>query len=134
MVGRDVAPLCKGKVALQPKAYTTTATGVTINLKGYDGCVFFVQAGVIGAGAPCCAFTIKDSPNGSAWTDVDDKYLTGVETDLNLVTADVDKAKRLGYKGPQQYVRLDLTTCGASSLLAAMAVLTKAGDVPVTQD
>lgn len=138
MVGTDTAPEQKMKVLLVPLLRTAAGDATQYaDLLGFDGCVLYVLAGAIAAGtAPTYEFEVKDSPDHTTWTAVDNKYLTGTEP--TLVPADANKAFRIGYKGPQRYVQYNLKTVGGTpgtgGTFATVAVLNEAGDVPVTQD
>jgi len=129
---RDVAQMCKGKKTLETKSYAAPTNGTGVDIKGYNSCVIFVQSGVVGATTN--TFEVKDSDNDSAYTAVDDKYLTGTEASLSIGDTDEHVVRRIGYKGPKRYVRLDLMACGAASLLSGTVILADAQNVPVTQD
>lgn len=121
----DVGPNASGII---PAVYTATATGVGVDLRGYDAAMVEFQSGALaGAGL----FTPKlqesdDSTNGidGAWNDVVAADQLGLLT--NLVASAV---QRVGYVGAKRWVRPVATYVSGTSLAISSLVVRGRGAV-----
>lgn len=99
------------KQAIVPTAITGngTTTGVTIqiseNLEHKGESLLFVIGGTT-ATAGTYTPLIQDSPDGTSWTDVDDKFLKG--TEAGAVVNSTKLLSKIGYLGSKPYVRCSL--------------------------
>jgi mevalonate pyrophosphate decarboxylase len=78
------------------------------------------------------AVTMQDSPDNSAWSTVVAADMAG--TLPTITSADANKAFDLAYNGSQRYVRLVLTTSGATTgaIIGASAIMGQGRRTPVT--
>lgn len=97
-----------------------TTNGDTITVGDALGLCFIYQVHAFSAGT--ATPLIQDSPDGTAWTDVADDFLSGTEAGAALSAANTHK--RIGYLGKQPYVRLASVGAGSASYtVSAVAVL-----------
>lgn len=110
---------------LDPIAVSTTQTITDIDLAGYNSCEIVIHVGVDGSGldgSNKIVFTLKDSPDGTTYTAVEDADMLGVSditsgTILTLDATDEDNAVyHFGYVGGQRYLELVGTVTGTISL------------------
>ncbi len=68
---------------------------------------------------------VEDSPDNSSFTAVDDLYLVGTEAGASFTFTHDDSVRKIGYIGPQRYVRLTITPSGNTGdvYLSAVAIL-----------
>lgn len=123
-------------VALAAAALDADANGATVDLKGFDGCLFILNVGVGGItfnGTNKVDFILQESNDGSAWTAVADRDILGqaatvVDGKVRTLNAAHAAAAtyRFGYKGYKRYVRLvaDFSgTHGTATPMSAVALL-----------
>lgn len=113
-----------------------TANGVTIDRTDPTGgtdsttsALLVVFAGTITDGSH--AVTVQVSDDGSAWSAAPIENLQG---SLPTITAtDDDRLFEIGYTGPRRYLRVVVTTTGATTggVFGAVAILGGAGQTPV---
>jgi hypothetical protein len=93
-----------------------TVNGITVDryqggANDYRGGVLFtIHTGTITDGS--VAIAVQDSPDSSTWTAVTGTDVQGATT---IVTTNDDTVLECGYSGPQRYVRLSVTTSGATT-------------------
>lgn len=125
-------------VALASAARTNgTVNGASVDLSvfgnDFQEALFVIQSATITDGAH--AFKLQDSPDGTTWTDVDSKHVQGGP--VSLAAANSNQVSALGYLGggPNQYVRLVVTTSGATTggVFQAAAVLAEGTVEPVNR-
>jgi len=123
-------------VALASAAQTTgVANGASVDLgkfgNDFESALFVIQAGTITDGTHVA--TLQDSPDGTTWTDVDAAHTQGGP--VSLGSAQSNTVAALGYLGggPARYVRLVLTTTGATTggVIGAVAVMAEGSNDPV---
>lgn len=121
--------------AVTPGAKTNgTVNGTTVD-KMYQNNMFrVVFFSVVTAAATdgSHAVTMQDSPDNSAWTAVATSDLAG--TLPTITSTDGNKCFDLAYNGSQRYVRLVVTTSGATTgaVIGAVAVMGQGRRTPVT--
>lgn len=117
----------RATVALAPGVARTdgTVNGATIDrfVNGvyYRSVSFVVNAGAVTDGTHTVA--VEDSDNGSDWSAVDAAFLQGTAPAVG--TANDERVHEIGYSGSRRYVRVALTTAGATTggFVDAVAVL-----------
>ena len=106
--------------SLSPAARTNgTVNGVTVDRAGegnnlgkmFRGTTVLVGTGTITDGTH--TIEVQDSDDGATWAPVADAFLQGTEP--AIVAADDDKVFELGYTGLKRYVRVSVTTAGATT-------------------
>lgn len=142
--------------ALAPQAVTSTATGATIDLLGYQTALIEVNIGDYTGGGAFSVdnrFQLKlEHGNASAlgfdgtWSEVYPSQILhsvvgggGAYSTLNsgifksVTSADVSTIAAVGYCGPRRYLRLYISAVGAPSVMsfAATCILGKPGIWPV---
>ena len=109
---------------LLPNVRTTTATGVTVDLAGFDKAMFIAHLGTITDGT--FAFDPEESDDDSTWTNIAAGDLSGSFTS-GTSSAD-DTVQEVGYLGSKRYIRCNLTVTGSPSTGGAVGVtVLKAG-------
>lgn len=108
---------------------TTVDTGVFGN--DFRAVLFVVQTGTITDGSH--AVTVQDSTDGSTWAAADSSLIQGSLP--TIVGANDDSVFDFGYIANRQYVRLVVTTSGATTggVFSAVAVLFDASQNPVAR-
>jgi hypothetical protein len=123
-------------LALASAAHVTgTANGVSVDLtqfsNNFESALFVLNIGTVTDGTHVPK--LQDSPDGTTWTDVDTSRVQGGP--ISIGTAQSGSVAALGYLGggPAHYVRLVLTTSGATTggVIGAVAVLGEGSDDPV---
>lgn len=109
---------------LLPNVRTTTATGVTVDLAGFDKAMFIAHVGTITDGT--FAFDPEESDDDSSWSNIAAGDLSGSFTS-GTSSAD-DTVQEVGYMGSKRYIRCNLTVSGSPSTGGAVGVtVLKAG-------
>lgn len=133
--------------ALPPQDLDSTATnGATIDLQGYETCVFVVNVGAFTSAGAMSADNTHDfrmqhayeSATGlpSTWTDVQASDLIHSTISIDAATStvtsgvwqtltsntDASTVYMTGYKGPRRFVRITASGTGAPSVMSAGAV------------
>ncbi len=87
---------------------------VGVDLVGFEGALVVVTAGVIATGtAPVYTWGVRECDTlGGAYTVVAAEDLLGAA--IVFVPADANTAKRIGYIGKKQFIRVDLETVGGT--------------------
>lgn len=110
-----------------------TATGTSIDRTDPAGgtdsttvALIVVFTGTITDGSHAVA--VQDSDDGSSWAAVSADYLQG--TVPTVVAADDDKVFEIGYRGVRRYLRVVVTTTGATTggVFGAVVLLGGAGN------
>lgn len=124
--------------ALASSAHTNgAANGASVDLtqfgNDFESALFIIVAGTITDGTHVAK--LQDSPDGTTWTDVDADHVQGGP--VSLGTGQSSTVASLGYLGggPARYVRLVLTTSGATTggVIGAVAVLAEGSNDPVNR-
>lgn len=112
------------RLALAPavRSANTTVNGTSIDQRGtpyYRSLTFVVIAGAITDGTH--TLVLQESADNSTWTNIADANLVGTTNSVALTASTVTSAH---YKGSEPYVRVALTTAGATvgGLFAAIVV------------
>lgn len=116
--------LAKGVRAMTSAARSanTTVAGDTIDrTDNAAGVMFVILTGTLTDGTH--TFTVQDSDDGSSWGNAAAGDILGTAA---TTAADDDSIKELGYRGNKRYVRLSVTTAGATTggVFGAIAVTT----------
>lgn len=97
----------------------------------FESALFIITAATITDGTHVAK--LQDSPDGTTWTDVDAAHVQGGP--VSLGTGQSNTVAALGYLGGSsaRYVRLVLTTAGATTggVIGAVAVLAEGSSDPV---
>jgi len=108
----------------------TGQTGAVIDTRGYDSVEFGISYGAITATAAVFTVTVLEGDVTGTMTSAADADLLGTEAGAGLAAATrVDGstenvAKRIGYRGDQRYVRVDVkSTTTAATPIAVNAIL-----------
>lgn len=117
----------KAEVAIPPAAARTdgTVNGATVDRAGDDvyfrSVTFAVNAGVVTDGTHTVA--VEDSDDGAAWAAASAAHVQGTAPAIGI--ANDEQVHEVGYAGPKRYVRITLTTAGATTggLVDAVAIL-----------
>jgi hypothetical protein len=122
--------------ALASGAHTNgAANGAAVDLgvfgNNFESAMFVITAGTITDGTHVAK--LQDSPDGTTWTDVDAAHVQGGPVSLGAAQSNTVSA--LGYLGggAARYVRLVLTTTGATTggVIGANAILAEGSNDPV---
>jgi hypothetical protein len=103
----DVASAALLGQAVTPRAITSTVTGSTLDLLPGDGSGFAIQSvGSVDGTAPTLAGKLRESADGSTWTDIGGATFTTVSASNNLQIIRFVRSLR--------YVRYEGTVAGTS--------------------
>ncbi len=122
---RTVSPAVRGNGTINGAAVDRAATG------GSDGSLVLVQTGTITDGSHAVA--VEDSDDGSTgWAAVPAGQLQGSAP--TVVAADDDKLYEIGVLSSRRYLRVSVTTSGATTggIVGAVIVLGESRNVPVS--
>ena len=124
---RDLYNNLKVAPAFGPVARPAGA-GIAVDLQGFEGALFVFQSGAMGAVAATYTWKLTEcDTSGGSYTDVAaGDVLGGPVVFDQAVGADANAAKRLGYIGSKQYIKVFSTesTAGTpTSIIGASAVL-----------
>lgn len=162
-INRDLYSHLKFYQALVPQDVASGAAtnGLTIDTRGYHGCVFVVNLGAMTGGGAMSADNrwqlklehgLASATGVSTWSEVYPSQMihsvlgmAGAYSTLNSgifqsiasttdISAGTGKVFYVGYKGPRRYVRIAISEVGAPSTIsaAALAILGMPDDWPVT--
>ena len=95
---------------IDPQTATGDVTGNAVDIRGFRAIAIAVLTGTITDGTH--SFTVKESDDGSTWSDVDATELEGA---LEDVTSSNDGNQKIGYHGTKRYIRVNATVTGATS-------------------
>lgn len=121
---RDIANHLHLQPAFAPKAAVTDGTAQvssTCDTRGFEGCMLAFIVGTLSDADAVWSVLIEDSPDDVTYTAVDDAYLTGTELLAGFQFDDDGECRKIGYVGPQRYVRatIDDTTANTGNLFVA---------------
>jgi hypothetical protein len=107
---------CDVKLTLNPAARTdgtVNGTGVDLHAsgQGYRTALAVIHCGAITDGTH--TFELQDSADNSTFAAVGDAFLLGAEP--AIVSTDDNEINLIGYTGTKRYLRLSVTTAGATS-------------------
>lgn len=106
---RDLKAGLDVKTSLAPAGNrTSTATGSSVDLRGYDGALVLVAAGTITDGTHTPK--VQESDDDSTWSDVASGDLLGT---LAPITSNAEQ--RVAYIGAKRYIRVVVTVSGATT-------------------
>lgn len=127
---KDLVSHLKIVQSLAPAARTASANGATVDRRGFNSCVFKIEAGAYTDGTHTPK--AQESDNGSDWTDVAAADLSGSFTAI-AGSGQQNAIYTVGYKGTRRYVRPVITAAGTSSgaVTSAAVILSHAESVPV---
>lgn len=119
---------------------TGTTSSTIIDRKGYGGIEFIVAYGSVTTTGTIVTAVVKEGDVTGTLTSVADADLLGTEALASLLAGarvagtGKEVAKRIGYKGDQRYVQLDLVHTGTTSvgIVGSVAVLTNPNVAPVS--
>ncbi|USU06296.1 hypothetical protein NF699_06445 [Sphingomonadaceae bacterium OTU29LAMAA1] len=127
---RDLSNIIHPVVAIAPAAPTTDNTPLTstiIDKAGYESLAFLILIGTLAAAAATFAVTVEhgDKADLSDAAAVPVANLTGSLANASFDQGADGKARKIGYTGAKQYVRLKITPTGnnAAASIAALALL-----------
>lgn len=132
---RDLYNSYKAVPAFGPVARPAGA-GIAVNLYGFEGAVFVFQSGAMGAVAATYTWKLTECDTvGGGYTDVVPEDILGGPTVVfdQAVGADAAAAKKLGYIGKKQFIKVFSTEATAgtpTSIIGASAVLGRPRHAP----
>jgi len=133
---RDLYNSYKTVPAFGPVARPAGA-GIAVDLQGFEGALFVFQSGAMGAVAATYTWKLTEcDTSGGSYTDVAaEDMLGGLTVVFNqAVGGDASAAKKLGYIGKKQFIKVFSTesTAGTpTSIVGASAVLGRPRHAPV---
>lgn len=119
-INKDVAVAS----TMLPNVRTATATGVTVDLAGFQKAMFIAHLGTITDGT--FAFDPEESDDDSTWTNIAAGDLSGAF--VSGTSAADDTVQEVGYLGSKRYIRCNLTVSGSPATGGAIGItVVKAG-------
>jgi hypothetical protein len=122
---RTISPATRGNGTVNGTAVDRASTG------GSDGSLVVIQTGTITDGSHAVA--IEDSDDGSTgWASIPAGQLQGSAP--TVVSADDDKLYEIGVLSSKRYLRVSVTTTGATTggIVGALVILGESRNVPVS--
>lgn len=113
MALRDIKSNVDVVESIAPAVYNATETGTGVDLRGYDSAMLVIQTGTDTDGTHAPAMEESDTL-GSGYTAVAAADLDGAYS-ANIAGATLE---RVGYKGSKRYIRMVVTTSGATTGIA----------------
>lgn len=113
---RDMKNNVNAVKTLNPAAQNTNQSGFGVDLQGYEAAMAVVQSGVFTDGAHIPK--LQESDDNAAYTDVASENLEG---SFSAVTANA--VQRVGYKGAKRYIRVFVTSSGATGAIYGAVIL-----------
>lgn len=111
---RDLVSNIEVKPVIEPQAIATTATtGNTVDLRGYDKCALSIAIGDITTEGTEIDLQHSDTTTAGDFASV---------TKFDIVDADEDSVKLIGYVGGKRYIRV-MTDDAGSALFSVNAIL-----------
>lgn len=122
MAIRDLLRLTNVTTSLYPAVRVNgTATGATVDLRGYDGAMVIVSFGAYTDGTHTPS--VLQSVDGVSFTPC--VYGTDLDANTNLTAVNsaggANTTQQIGYIGSQRYLAVVMTTTGATSGAASTA-------------
>lgn len=111
MNNRDIDKEISVVETLSPNIVTSTTSGSTVDLAGFQKAAFVAHIGTITDGT--YAFDPEESDDGSSWSNIDSADLSGSFT--NATSAADDTIQEVGYLGTKRYIRCNVTVTGSPS-------------------
>lgn len=127
MASRDLHNDVSPAVALNTTAISsnTTTNGSIIDTQDAESLEFLILSGTLTDGTYTPSLTEGDESNLSDGATVAADDMIGTVADATFAATDDNVVKKLGYKGGKRYVRLNITSAGASSGGTVSAVAVK---------
>jgi hypothetical protein len=127
---RDLVNNLKTVLALSPAVQAATIKGNTIDLLGYDSCMFvFASGAIVGAGAFGPSIQESDTTTDGDFAHVDDADLL-LPDNLPAAFA-ADSIVKVGYVGTKRYVRCVVTKGSGTSVAVGASAILGGGTKPV---
>ncbi len=121
---RDIKNNVDAQPSIDPASYSADQTGTGIDLQDYDSAMAVVQVGAVVGNTHTPK--IQESDDDSTYNDVGTDDLEG-----DFVAASANTVQRVGYKGAKRYIRVFVTSTGASAIYGATIVRGNAYVAPV---
>lgn len=119
----DIHPI----VAIAPVVVAdgTVAKSGAIDTKGFEGVTFVIQTGVLADTDATWAVVVKSgpTPTQSEHVAVSDTFLIGTEALASFAFNDDGETRKIGYKGADRYVSIEIDDVVANSGSTPMAAL-----------
>lgn len=124
---RDLMNNIHPVVAIAPVVVTdgTAQVSAAIDVRHYKSVTFIVLLGTLADADATWAVTVKEGSTSTqaSHTAVADKDLIGTESLAGFTFADDGECRKIGYKGDQDYVSIEIDDVTANTGNAPMAVL-----------
>ena len=123
-------------IATQSLATSATATGASIDTKGFDE-LQIVLVRATHASDAITTFTIEHSDDDSTYATVTG-YVQGTDYTVASIIGGVSQAAaqpavfNIDLRGKKRYFRCKVTPAGNTSLVGATAILARAAEAPIT--
>lgn len=121
---RDIKNNVDAQPSIHSASYSADQTGSGVDLKDFDSSMAVVQVGAVVGNTHTPK--IQESDDDTVYTDVATADLEGAYTVLSANTV-----QRVGYKGAKRYLRVFVTSTGASAIYGATIIRGKAHSTPV---
>jgi Na+-translocating ferredoxin:NAD+ oxidoreductase RnfG subunit len=121
---RDIKNNVDVQPSINPANYSADQTGSGVDLRDFDSAMAVVQIGTVVGNTHTPK--IQESDDDAAYTDVAAADLEGV-----FVAAVANSTQRVGYKGAKRFIRVFVTSTGASAVYGAQIIRGKAHSTPV---
>jgi hypothetical protein len=127
MASRDLFNDIHPVIAIAPVVVSdgTAAVSAAIDTAGYESVTFIIATGVLADADATWAVTVKDGEDATQGTHaaVADTFLIGTEADAGFQFDDDGVTRKIGYKGGQRYVSIEIDDVVANSGSAPISVI-----------
>jgi hypothetical protein len=111
--------------SIDPATHNSNQTGTGVDLQGYEAAMAVVYSGALTDGTHTPK--LQESDDDSSYTDVSASDVVGTFANISA-----DAVQRVGYKGSKRYVRVFVTSSGATgAIYGAMMILGVPHHAPV---
>lgn len=129
---RDLMNNIHPVVAVPPQVISdgSSAVSAVVDLQGFESCTFVIATGTLADADATWSVTVKegDTDTQGAHTDVADVDLIGTEALAGFTFAADVACRKIGYKGGQRYVSIEIDNVVANTGSAPIAVVAILGD------
>ena len=126
---RDIRSKATLAASINPATYNSAQTGTGVDLSGYDAAMAIVQVGAITDGTHTPK--LQESVDNVTFTDVAATDIVLGKSGNALAAASANAVQCVGYIGAQRYIRVYVTSSGATgAVYGAMISLGKPNQAP----
>ena len=113
---RDIKSNVDAVKSIDPATHNSNQTGTGVDIRGYEAAMAVIYSGALTDGTHTPK--LQESDDDSTYTDV-----AAVDLEGTLANISADAVQRVGYKGTKRYVRVFVTSNGATGAIYGVMIL-----------